>query len=259
MAFRAHFGPTLRAALPAAAEEAWRSLTSLPATTEFAASRTTRTCAVEVPGAGRVVRKEWTWPRRRDRLRGALRTTWAARSPARREFDALARLVALPGGPFAPEPLGYAEHRERGVLRACVLVTREIAGATDLARWLVSARPGRARAHVLDRLAKRTREMHEAGLADFEMHPRNVIVVPASGDVRKVDCAKQRHRAGGVSLADRARDLAALDVGLVRLGTASERRSFFAAYGVNPALLAAVEGARERIDARESRRLPTPD
>ena len=259
MAFRAHLGPTLRAALAATPEEAWRALASLPAATQFASSRTTCTSAVEIPGAGRVVRKQWTWPRRRDRLKGALRTTWAVRSPARREFEALTRLVALPGGPFAPEPLGYAEHRERGVLRACVLVTREIAGATDLARWLVSTRPGRARAQVLARLARRTREMHEAGLADFEMHPRNVIVVPASGDVRKVDCAKQRRRAGAVSRADRARDLAALDVGLVRLATAAERTSFLAAYGVNPALLAAVERARTRIDARESRRLPTPD
>ena len=259
MAFRAHLGPTLRAALPAAPDEIWRTLAELPPESVFAASRTTRTSVVHVAGAGRVVRKEWTWPRRRDRLKGALRTTWAARSPARREFEALARLVALPGGPFAPEPLGWAEHRERGVLRACLLVTREIAGATDLARWLVSARPGRARTKVLARLAQRVREMHEAGLADFEMHPRNVIVAPASGDVWKVDCAKQRQRSGAASRTDRTRDLAALDVGLVRLATAAERTGFLDAYGANRALVAAVERQRNRIDARESRLLPTPE
>jgi hypothetical protein len=257
MAFTAHLGPALRAALPAAADEVWRTLAGLTAETVFAESRTTRTSLVRIGGAGRVVRKEWTWPRRRDRLKGALRTTWAARSPARREFEALARLAALRGGPFGPEPLAYAEHRVRGVLRACILVTREIAGAVDLARWLASTRPGRRRTAVLARLAQRVREMHDAGLADFEMHPRNVIV--AAADVWKVDCAKQRRRRRAAPFADRARDLAALDVGLVRLATAAERDAFLAAYGANRALVAAVERRRTTIDAREARRLPRPE
>ena len=140
MTFRTHLGPALGAVVSAAPDDAWRTLANLPAAAVFASSRTTHTTAVELTGLGRVVRKVWTWPRRRDRLKGALRTTWAARSPARRELEALERLHALPSGPFAPEPLGYAEYRESGVLRACILVTREIAGAADLA----NCRSGRA-------------------------------------------------------------------------------------------------------------------
>jgi lipopolysaccharide kinase (Kdo/WaaP) family protein len=255
MGARAHLDPSVARALPAGDAAAWRAVAALPATQVFARSRTTDTAAVVLAGAGAVVRKRWTWPRRRDRLKGALRTTWAAQSPARREHDALLRLRALPGGPFAPEPLGWLEERTGGVLWTCVLLTRAVDGATDLAAWLVATSSRAARTRVLDDLARRVRAMHDAGLADFEMHPRNVLVAP-DGSTLKVDCAKQRRRVRAAGLADRARDLAALDVGLVRLASARERDAFFRAYGADAALVAAVESARAIIDARESRRLP---
>jgi RIO-like serine/threonine protein kinase len=245
------------AALPDEPEATWRALSEARVVAALAASRTTETAIVDVAALGRVVRKRWTWPRRRDRFKGALRTTWAARSPARREFEALVRLVALPGGPFAPEPLGFVERRERGVLRACILVEREAVGAIDLARRLLALRRGAARSRLLARLADRVREMHDVGLADLDFHPRNVLVLP-TGDVLKVDCAKQRRRRGPATRADRARDLAALDVGLTRLVSAPERAAFFAAYGAEPALERAVARERVRIDAREARRLPPP-
>jgi hypothetical protein len=255
MGVRAHLDPPLAGALPGDAAAAWRQVLTLDATLVFAKSRSTDTAAVVLPRAGALVRKRWTWPRRRDRLKGALRTTWAAQSPAQREHAALLRLRALPGEPFAPEPLGWMEERSGGVLRACVLLTREIAGATDLANWLASKATRTARAGVLTDLARRVRAMHDAGLADYEMHPRNVLVTPG-GATLKVDCAKQRVRSGAATRTDRARDLAALDVGLVRLASADERAAFFRAYGADPALVAATEGARAIIDARESRRLP---
>jgi RIO-like serine/threonine protein kinase len=256
MGFRARLEPVLAAAVPSSPEAAWRRILDAPAVSVLARSRTTETVVATIDGFGRVVRKRWTWPRRRDRAKGALRTTWAARSPARREFEALARLVALPGGPFAPAPLGFLEERSHGVLRACVLVETEIDGAVDLARRLVDSSPGRARTRLLARLARRTREMHDAGLVDFDMHPRNVLVAPATDDVFKVDCAKQRLRGGPASERDRARDLAALDVGLTRLATDAERAAFFSAYGANRPLVEAVDRGRRRIDERESKRLP---
>ena len=255
MGVRAHLDPSVARALPAGADASWRALGALPATHVFARSRTTDTSPVTLDGVGAVVRKRWTWPRRRDRVKGALRTTWAARSPARREHDALQRLRALPGGPFAPEPLGWLEERTGGVLRACVLLTREVVGATDLAHWLASKATRASRTRVLGDLARRVRAMHDAGLADFEMHPRNVLVT-ADGATLKVDCAKQRRRRGAANSADRARDLAALDVGLVRLASHDERDAFFRAYGADAPLVAAVVRARARIDERESRRLP---
>jgi RIO-like serine/threonine protein kinase len=255
MGARAHLDPSVARALPADEAEAWRTLATLAATQVFARSRTTETSAVFLPGVGAVVRKRWTWPRRRDRLKGALRTTWAAHSPARREHEALLRLRALAGGPFAPEPLGWLEERSGGVLRSCVLLTRAVDGATDLASWLVATASKSARNRVLGDLARRVRAMHDAGLADFEMHPRNVLVTPG-GETLKIDCAKQRRRARAASRTDRARDLAALDVGLVRLASPDERDAFFRAYAADAALVAATERARTRIDARESRRLP---
>jgi len=255
MGVSAHLDPLVARKLPGGGAETWRAIAALTATQVFARSRTTDTSAVELAGVGALVRKRWTWPRRRDRLKGALRTTWAARSPARREHDALTRLRALPGGAFAPEPLGWLEERAGGVLRSCVLLTRAVPGATDLASWLVATSPKKARARVLADLAHRVRAMHDAGLADFDMHPRNVLVTP-DGATLKVDCAKQRRRKAAASSADRARDLASLDVGLVRLASPSERAAFFASYGADAALRAAVDRARAGIDARESRRLP---
>src|SRR5262245_33957731 len=179
MGHRAHLDPAVTGGLPGGDDGAWRSIVALPATRVFAKSRTTDTGVVVLAGVGDVVRKRWTWPRRRDRLKGALRTTWAAQSPAQREHDALLRLRALPCGPFAPEPLGWLEERTGGVLQSCLLLTRAIAGATDLANWLVATPSTNARTRVLDDLARRVRAMHDAGLADFEMHPRNVLVTPA--------------------------------------------------------------------------------
>ncbi len=255
MGTRAHLDPAAARALPGDAGDAWRAVLALPASHVFARSRTTETSRVELAGVGAVVRKRWTWPRRRDRLKGALRTTWAAQSPARREYAALLRLRALPGGAFGPEPLGWFEERSGGVLRACLLLTREVAGATDLANWLASRATRAARTRVLTDLARRVRAMHDAGLADFEMHPRNVLVTK-NGATLKVDCAKQRRRARAAGTADRARDLAALDVGLLRLASREERDAFFGSYGADARLVAAVERIRGRIDARESRRLP---
>ena len=98
--------------------------------------------------------------------------------------------------------------------------------------------------------------MHDLKLVDFEMHPRNVLVGATGRDVFKVDCAKQRRRAAAATQADRARDLAALDVGLVRLTTSAERAAFLRAYGADVSLEAAVLRERRRIDAREAGRLP---
>src|SRR6187549_748650 len=112
-----HLDSTVAGALPASADAAWRSVAGLEVEELFAKSRTTETAAVRLLGAGRIVRKRWTWPRRRDRIKGAL----------------------------APQPLAHFERRRGGVLTECMLLLREIEGATDLAKWLASSRPGRMR------------------------------------------------------------------------------------------------------------------
>ena len=248
----------LRGGTPAA--EAAR-IDALPVLRAFTRSRTTDAAVVDAPGLGPIVRKRRWWPRSSDRLKGAFRTTVAAPSPARREHDALLRLRALPSGPFAPEPLGVIEERSRGVLQACTLLVEAVPDAVDLAEFLAAETSADRRHAVLSDLARRTREMHAAGLADREHHPRNVLV--AGRRTWKVDCWKQRARRGPCGTRDVLTDVAALDVGLVRLATPEERTAFLAAVlatndGGPPsaALLARLDAERARIDERESLRLP---
>lgn len=239
-----------------------QALVELRALQVLARSRTTQTAVVEVPGVGRVIRKSWWWPTARDRFKGALRTTWAAPSPAVREFDGLERLCGLPRGGFAPAPLAVVEDRNAGVLRGCTLLLTEIEGATDLGTWLRDQRDPALRRKVVEDLARRTAAMHDAGLLDRDHHPRNVLVMEREGRTFKVDCPRQRAR--GAPLPDRlaALDLGTLDVGLVRLATTRERMRFARAYaaarsaGAGPRLCALALRARHATDARESRRLP---
>jgi len=260
---RVRLSEALQAHLPRSGEEAARALAGLEPAVLLAESRTTRTAIVVVPGFGRLVRKEWHWPTAADRVRGAFRTTLAAPSPAEREARALERLQSLPSGAFGPKPLGTVEERHGAVLIRCTLFAVEIAETLDLARWLGRETDARARRHTLEDLGRRLAEMHAAGLLDREFHPRNVLVVAESGRTYKVDCPKARVRRPPLAPSQAAVDLAALDVGLVRLATARERLRFLRSYlgGARPrseerALCARVERVRRQIDARESRRLP---
>lgn len=229
----------------------------------LARSRTTETAAVDLPGYGPAIRKRWWWPRPRDLFRGAFRTTFAAPSPARREHDALLRLRSLRDGPFAPSPIGLLEERRAGVLLACMLLVEEIPGAVDLASWLHGARDPGARSAVLADLARRTRGMHDAGIVDREMHPRNVLVDAQARRTWKIDVPKQRQRSTRARRADVVDDLACLDVGIARLASRPERSAFLAAY-LGPAsnaneltaLDADVTARRAVQDVREARRLP---
>ena len=102
MTVSVEFKEPLTGRLPQAPAEAGARVHALEPVAVLARSRTTETAVVDLPDFGRIVRKRRWWPDLRDRVRGALRTTVTARSPARREFDALDRLRGLSGGPFAP-------------------------------------------------------------------------------------------------------------------------------------------------------------
>lgn len=245
------------------ARDAGQAVAALAPLQILARSRTTETAVVALPGIPRVIRKRWWWPRRRDRAKGLFRTTLAAASPARREYDALLRLRALPGGPFAPAPIGYIEDRTAGVLMSCALLLDEIPGATDLAHWLRDEQDARRRREVLTDLARRTRAMHDAGIVDREMHPRNVLVEPSACRTWKIDVPKQRTGRRPAPRADAVDDLACLDVGLARLATPEERAVFIAAYlgasdddRTRSALATEVAARRTVQDLREACRLP---
>jgi tRNA A-37 threonylcarbamoyl transferase component Bud32 len=247
---------------PLPGPETGATIAGLEPVAVLASSRTTDTSVVELPALGRVIRKRWRWPTAGDRLRGTFRTTFGAASPAVREFHALERLAGLPSGAFGPRPLAAFEERTAGVLASCTLLLEEVADALDLARFLASERSPLLRRAVLTDLARRLGGMHAAGLVDRDFHPRNVLVVAAAGRTWKIDCPKQTRRSGALGPGAASVDLGALDVGLVRLSSARERARFFARYAAGRDraakrdLCARARRVRERIDVRESRRLP---
>jgi len=249
--------------LPGTDADAVAALEGLPVARELASSRSTRCEAVELPGGRTGVRKTWIWPTLPERWKGAFRTTFAARSPATRERDALLRLQALPQGPFAPAPLMTGDRRSGGVLQGCVLLLEEVSAAVDLARWLVSSPGEDTIDDVLADLARRVAGMHEAGVLDCDLHPRNVLVQPELQRTWLVDSPKQRRRHAPVPPRRAALDLAALDVGLQRLAPPLARTAFFTAYGAArpdvdlPALMRRVELLRASLEPRQARRLPS--
>ncbi|MCG3133542.1 MAG: hypothetical protein HMLKMBBP_00720 [Planctomycetes bacterium] len=255
-------GPGMHGVFPGTQAAQAAAIDALPVVRELARSRTTSADLVALPDGRRAVRKLWRWPRAADRAKGAFRTTVAARSPARREYEALLRLASIspPDGPFAPRPLAAAERRNAGVLHACALLLDEVADTVDLATFLVTERRPAARARALEDLARRTAAMHGAGLRDREFHARNVLVERRTGRTWKIDAPKQRAGRGEVAAAGAADDLGQLDVGLALLASPAEREGLFGAYraarGAAAPSAAQIEAARKRHHPKESRRLP---
>lgn len=228
-------------------------------------SRTTRLELMRLPDGSRCARKSWVFPSRRDRLRGAFRTTIAARSPAAREFDALVRLRALGEPDLAPEPWLASEERRAGVLHACTLTLRWLEDVAALDQFLLAPTEPAVLRRALGTVAVATARMHEAGLLDRDHHPRNVLVSPDGGRVWFIDSPKQR---AGTRVERRraALDLAALDVGLSRLVSRSERlraiRRYLDARGIAEdragRWVDAVAALRIALEPRELRRLELP-
>lgn len=257
--------PAVLGGMPGYAEPTAALIDALPAARELARSRTTDCAVVVLPNGLRVVRKRWRWPRAADRAKGVLRTTVAARSPAEREFMGLVRLRNLRCGPFAPRPFGWTEERRLGVLVACTLLVEEVPGAVDLATFLRDSKDRLQRRSVLADLGRRTHAMHDAGLRDGEHHPRNVLVLPGPRTTLRIDCAKQRAGRRAVRWDSALRDLAALDVALVRFGS-EEERTILVRHWLGhrrgaisfERVLRRVAELRAAIEPREARRLPPP-
>jgi hypothetical protein len=171
-----------------------------------AESRTSRTDVIEVDGI-LLHRKVYTYPRRADRWRAALRGTFLGRPRAVREWDALMALRA--DGLPAVEPVALGVERHRGFVRATVLATRTETDATNLDELLRAPRPDPA---VLARAARVLARVHAAGHVLGRPARRDVLVVGSGSEIRLLDLP--RHRRARPSPSAVAEDLARLAAGL---------------------------------------------
>ena len=226
-------------------------------------SRTTDTAVVEVPGWGIVVRKRWRWPGLGERLKGVGRTTALAATPAEREWRALGRTYGAHGLRFHPGPLALRVEREGAFAARAMLLLEAVPAARDLAAYLADERDRASRASVLADLATRVRAMHGDGVADGDLHPRNLLV--QGGDLRvwKVDCARQRRHRAPLTGRRADYDLACIDLGLARFASRGERLRALRVYvggdgGTRDlrAQASRIAAMRRRIDPVEARRLP---
>lgn len=253
----------LEEALHGAAEDWLAEAHDAPPLAALTRSRTTDTAVLAAPGVGRVVRKRWSWPGLEERLKGIGRTTALARTPAEREHAALARTYGPHALRFHPAPLAVRVVREGPFAVRAMLLLAEVPGAVDLATFLRDEPPGPRRRSVLADLARRTRAMHDDGVADGDFHPRNLLVEPGAQRVWKVDCARQRRHHAPLSRRRADHDLACVDVGLARFATRTERlralRTYLDAPRGDPAVRSrarSLDALRRRLEIDEERRLP---
>lgn len=138
-----------------------------------------------------VFAKTYAYPSRRDRLRGALRTTFLA--PGRAVCESRALRWLLEHGIDAPRPLGVAEHRRGGWLRASLLVTEAWPGEPLDAFLVQIGRNDRRR--VLAAVWGFVATLHGLGFVDRNLDPRNLLVSDdGSGAFRvtKIDSPRAR-------------------------------------------------------------------
>jgi len=194
----------------------------------IARSGSSRTARVETDEGAFFV-KTYRYDTWKKRFRGALRNTLLRPSRAGAEWASLGLQRRL--GIEAVEPVAFGEHRQRGFVVSCFLVTREEVGWTPLDRELAGQllqSPGDRRALVAD-LAAYTRGMHGRGYRDGNYRFRNLLVRrEGSGfSFRNLDSPRGRR-----SRSRRAaeRDLGTLEADARPLFTRSERLRFYRAY-----------------------------
>ncbi len=128
-----------------------------------------RRCRV---GTIEVFAKTYAYPNRRDRLRGVLRTTFLA--PGRAVCESRALRWLLEHGIDAPRPLGVAEHRRGGWLRASLLLTEAWPGESLDVFFVRLGRDDRRR--VLAAVWGFVATLHGLGFVDRNLDPRNLLV-----------------------------------------------------------------------------------
>ncbi len=220
---------------------------SLPLVAE---SRRSRVVRLEVEGQ-RLVLKRYAEP-------GVfLLRTFLRASRARREAAALELISqAVPGNPV--RPVAWAERRRLGLVRHNWLVTTELTESVSLRclKRLDGAERDAVRSAVLEVLPVQVAALHRAGVFARNLHAKNVLVQPATGQLGFIDLPRAR-AVGAVSRRQRVYDLACLTKGLRRSLSAEDLRGFFTRYvaaaGLDLAPADLQEAVARRADVLDNR------
>ncbi|MCO5170681.1 MAG: lipopolysaccharide kinase InaA family protein [Planctomycetes bacterium] len=155
--------------------------------------------------------------------------TFLRPSRARREAEALTAIQRRVGNPV--RAVAWAEERRLGLVPRSWLVTTELTGAFDL-RHLQRLAPDDlaiVRAVALVVLPRRVAALHAAGVFARNLHAKNVLVRPATGEVAFIDLPRAAP-VGALRRRHRVHDLACLLKGLRRGLPPDDLRALLAAY-----------------------------
>jgi len=151
-------------------------------------SRTSDTIRFDLPDRSTSVYiKRYHYPRWKQRLRGAFRSTFFKASRARSEFRALRLMRQL--GIQAVRPIAYGERRILHFVRSCFLMTEGVPDAVPLSTFIKTFSSHRStaasrsiRLEILTSLARQVRHMHDAGFVHRDLFWRNVLIRILPGD-----------------------------------------------------------------------------
>ena len=221
-------------------------------------------------GAGTVFLKKYWIGKTSQLWSGLFRGTFFGRAKARTEYENLARLRAWHLD--APEPVAYGEERRAGWLLRSFLISEGVSDAMPLHVFIRDRLPAlpaeesrHARRELIERLAQRTRRLHERGFVHHDYFWRNILL--SGGDLTRfflIDAHKGRCWRPGGEQRGRAKDLAALDAPAPNFFRRTERLRFFLLYrGHPPSAVAVSDGPRvasaSPLLRRTGRRLDAED
>lgn len=156
--------------------------------------------------------------------------------------------------------VGYGQQRELGVFMRGAMITREISDTFDLLR-LARQHPEtlRARGHfdrICQQLARIVRTLHAHRFTHNDLHWRNVLYRPSSGEVFLIDCPNGHFWRWPVLGYRIVKDLASLDKIARQYLTRTARLRFLLAYrGITSLDPATKKLARQVLRAHSRRAL----
>ncbi|PCJ53250.1 MAG: hypothetical protein COA70_10000 [Planctomycetota bacterium] len=206
--------------------------------TIFAQSRTVLVEKLRLEDGQEVVRKTYSFPTTKDRLRGSFRGTLLGRNKAHREYAGLKYLerANIP----VVQALEWTCKRNRlGFVTECCLTTRVFSG-NDLAHSLKHEEHPVAEQWA--NIGASVRKMHDAGIWHRGLSARNLMIgggsterassAQAKVNIAWLDTTKSKtYPPGGMADEKRAFDLLRFWTPLMHHTTPEEKRNFADAYG----------------------------